>query len=274
MIPPIVIRPSSLPQYPDCQRRTASRLFPHQIAEWGYSFNVTPKNIGAMIGTATHTAAGWLLDEKIRTGEIGNLSEAEDRGVESLKYQRDGADISYDATTPNVSTGQLQIIRMIKRYRMDVAPKAKPTAVEQELSFTTGLGNKVVGHLDLTEDGPRDLKTGTQQRMNIAQYGAYSMLLRANGMPSLQVIEDYLRRVKIKEEQPPVQTTYYDLYLSEDVSASIIKSLERSYALFMENGKPGEFLANPNSVLCGEKFCGCFHSDFCPESKAKAKKES
>lgn len=272
MIPPITIRSSGLPMYPDCQRRTVSRIFPIQIAEWGHEVKQTPMGIGAMVGTATHTAAGWMLSEKIRTGEVGNVTEAEDRGIMKLKEQRDGADVRYDSTTPAIGVGQMQVQRMTKRYHLDVAPKATPTAVEEEVSFVTRKGNTLMGHLDLTQDGPRDLKTGTQRRINIAQYGSYSMLLRANQKTSLQVIEDYLPRVKIKDEQPPVQTSYLDLYLAEDVAGSIIQSIEAGYEKFMENGDPLVFAANPNSVLCGAKFCGCFKTKFCKESWSKVEK--
>jgi hypothetical protein len=272
MIPPIVIRPSSLPQYPDCQRRTMSKLIPYQIAEWGYQINHTPLGIGAMVGTATHEAAAFMLSEKMRTGEPGSQSEAEDRGIERMKTDRDGQDVNYDLTTPDTSTGQKQVVRMAKRYRADVVPNVQPAGVEQQLEFQTAAGNTVRGTLDLAEDGPIDLKTGTVRRINIAQYGTYSMLLRANGLASHQVREDYLKRVKLKNEQPPVLAVHYNLALAENVSMTIIRDMERAYVKFMENGDPGAFFANPNSVLCGAKFCGCFHTKFCPESASKEAK--
>lgn len=269
MTAPIVIRPSALTMYPDCGRRTAARLYPDRILEWGYTLNPTPRGIGSMVGTATHAAAGWMMEAKIETGTVGNLSEAEDRGIESFHEQRSGADVEYDTTTPSGTVAQQQIARMVKRYAADIAPVVQPTAIERMLEFKTKRGNLVRGTLDMADSGPRDLKTGTKQRQNSLQYGAYSMLLRFNGIESTQVIEDYLQRVKIKEVQPPVKSYRFDLALAENVAASVINAIEVSYEKFMESGVPFWTSANVNSVLCNKKYCPVFGTDFCPESTAK-----
>ena len=260
----IVIRPSSLPQFADCQRRSAARMFAIQIKEAGYSLREIASSVGASVGTATHTAVASCMTTKMNTGELGNQTEDEQRGVESLEQQI-GYGVSWDPTTPNLSTGQRQVVRMYRSYRGTVAERVQPRAVERRLESRTRRGNVLSGQVDLTDVGIRDLKTGVLSRSNVAQYGAYSLLARAAGEDVARIIEDYVQRVDIDKEQPAPVEIVYPVRLAERVAANVIADVETKYESFISTGDNLTFAANPASVLCSDKFCPCRHTTFCEE---------
>ena len=70
----ISIRASSLSSYPDCLRRTASRIFYDDIVAAGYELRTTNTGIGAATGTGTHSGAGYILSQKIETGIEGDIA--------------------------------------------------------------------------------------------------------------------------------------------------------------------------------------------------------
>ena len=260
----IVIRPSSLPQFADCQRRSAARMFAIQIKEAGYTLREIASSVGASVGTATHTAVASCMTTKMNTGELGNQTEDEQRGVESLEQQI-GYGVSWDPTTPNLSTGQRQVVRMYRSYRGTVAERVQPRAVERRLESRTRRGNILSGQPDLVDDGIRDQKTGVMHRVSLQQLGAYSLLVRAAGGEVLSLTEDYIQRVDIEKEQPEPVEFRYDVGLAERVAANTIADVEERYAKFVETGDNLVFRANPSSQLCSAKWCPCHSSTFCRE---------
>lgn len=261
----LVIRPSSLPSYADCPRRTVARSIPALVRDAGFELPQRPGSIGAMIGTATHAAVAYTLTEKMNRGELGNATEAEQRGLEAL--QEETADgVLWDDTSPNKNSAEKQVVRLTTAYRRVVAPNLEPVAVEQR--YEAEFGPFVVGGtVDTCTDGVRDLKTGKMQRMNIAQYGCYSLLRRANGEPVANIFEDYVPRVALTKPQPDPVSTPYPVDLAEKIAKSIVIKMARDVTQFQESGNPLEFAANPMSMLCNPKFCPAHGTDFCPETK-------
>ena len=122
----------------------------------------------------------------------------------------------------------------------------------------------------MTDDGIHDLKTGTSRRVNISQYGVYSLLRRSEGETVEHLTEDYIQRVAIDKWQPaPVQVAH-DRQYSEEVAVSIIADIEQRAAEFEISVNPLVFMANPASQLCSERYCPAFKSNWCPESRIKA----
>jgi hypothetical protein len=117
------------------------------------------------------------------------------------------------------------------------------------------------------DDGIRDVKTGIVSRSNIAQYGGYSLLRRLEGGRPARIVEDFIRRVPLREEQPPPVTIHYDPALAERVAARTIAEIEEQYAEFLESGDPLAFPANPNSVFCSPKFCPAHGTSWCMEGR-------
>jgi len=244
----------------------AGRLFPMQLREWGFQIRQSVSHVGAAVGTGSHAGVANLLTEKMKTGRVTVSSESKDRGEAAFKEAL-AYGIEWDTVTPRSDIGVRQIIKTINAYAQHVAPRFDPVAVEQHLTQTTAAGNTLSGHIDLAVNAIRDLKTGKFEGGNIVQYGAYSLLLRANGGESRYVAEDYIKRVKVDDPQPPPKETIYDVNVAEAAAANVIKRLERDYTEFMETGNPGAFLANPNSILCGERLCGAWGTEFCREHK-------
>ncbi len=271
----IVIRCSSLPPWPDCERRSAAIMFPVLVEAAGFTLQQRRSHIGGVVGSAVHTGAGYMLTEKIDTGEVGNETEAVDRAETEMKRRLDEAPIVFDATTEKVPTAQKQIARMVRTYRR-FAEGVDPEAVEYNLRADLGDGFILSGHGDAftrIDAGLRDLKTGTLKRMNAGQYGGYSVLARANQMPVVNIYEDYLKRVRVSKEQPPVETVEIDQESAEHQAMDTMRRIKRAvqnFQMLMDKGsdRPERaFQANPLSMLCSEKFCPAFGSDFCKVHK-------
>ncbi len=262
----MLIRCSSLPAYDDCARRTAARLFHAEVIDAGFTLNKTAQNVGAAVGTATHAAVAYLLLEKMHTGNVSVNSSTIDCGNEALiNATKHG--VMWDDVTPTLSTGIKQVDRHVRTYANTIAREITPVAVEQELTLTTREGNTLSGHLDQSVNGVRDLKTGKFRGGNIKQYGGYSLLLRGNGNESNSVVEDYIRRVSLQDNQPAPVSTAYDVNVAEQAAARLIQRIERDYAEFRVEGDVQAFPANPTSMLCGPKFCPAWGTDFCREHK-------
>jgi hypothetical protein len=111
----ISIRASSLSSYPDCLRRTASRIFKDDIVEAGYELKIPNTGIGAATGTGTHSGAAYILQHKIETGEAGKTEDAKERAIQSLHYEIEPG-VTWDATSPNLNTAEKQVLRQVHSY--------------------------------------------------------------------------------------------------------------------------------------------------------------
>ena len=251
----------------DCGRRAATKLFWREIHDAGFTLRSLSAGIGAATGTATHAGMGFMLREKMLTGELGNETEQDQRALASLSEQV-APGCTYDTTSPNLNTAQAQVLRQVRSYRQHVAPKLEPVAVEQRYEAETG-EMMLSGQIDALEtDGIiSDLKTGTVQRSNMLQYSAYSLLLRAHGFTITGAREDFIRRVAIDTPQPEPTRTLIDIGHGEHVVMATIQRIARDYEAFIKTGNPLSFAANPMSVLCGEKWCPAFNSSFCLEHR-------
>ena len=95
----ILVRSSSLTGFPDCERRFAARAIPEIVEGHGFQLRRTYGSIGGKIGTATHAGAAMLLSTKIKTGETGDIGDAIDASITSLRAEiAQGA--LWDETTP------------------------------------------------------------------------------------------------------------------------------------------------------------------------------
>lgn len=263
-----VIRASSTSTWADCPRRGATRVFPHLVRAAGFDLRETLQTIGASVGTATHAAVAHTMAQKALSGTLANETETEQCGIESLS-ESVGNSVRWDATSPDLNTAEKQVLRQYRTYRLHLAEKIQPLTIERRITITTARGNQLSGAIDLTDEGIRDLKTGTSRRVNMAQYGTYSLLRRSEGDTPLHLVEDYVKRVSLDKEQPPPVVIAYDREYAEEAAVRVITEIEDLASEFEATGVPLVFLANPASQLCSERYCGAFHSKFCPESWVK-----
>ena len=265
-----IIRASSLPSYPDCSLRWAATTMRKEIKGLGWELRDLPQNIGAANGTAVHAAAANALTTKKDTGELGKVDDAIEVGVESLKKQAGELEIAWDKTTPEMSVAQQQVIRQTRLYHDKVAPEIKPIAVEEYLKAEIEDGFVLSGHVDVTEKFDlHDLKTGKNQRANQAQYGAYALLRRSHGGKANHLVEDYIRRVSVRSPQPDPEHVVYDGARAERQAMATVKKIIQDVKLFRETKDPWSFVANPNSFLCGDRWCPAFGTKFCGSWREK-----
>lgn len=249
--------------YPDCNRREAAKMFATEIESFGYKLKKRPPSIGAVIGQATHSGAAYTLRAKLDTGELGNATEADQRALETMEREADDG-VVWDQTTKDHNTGQTQALRQVRSYRIHLAPKIKPIAVEGYLEAEFLGKAMLVGSPDNCEPRTvRDLKTGTRRRANAAQYGGYALLRRSNGEVADELLEDFIQRVSLKKEQPEPETISHDPALAEQLAWQTLQRIVHDYERFMETKDSSAFMPNPNSMLCSEKYCPAHSTEFC-----------
>jgi hypothetical protein len=277
MAEPTIIRASALLSYPDCNRRSAARLFRPEIEAAGYRLRHIPRSIGAAIGTAVHKAAQVLLGEKAASGVLPPASVG-DAALDELHVQLGQGDIAYDASfTLNRNEATRQTVGMTQIYRSVVAPKVEPILVEERLEAEVAPGLVLSGHADVVAREPgavRDLKTGVRRPRSVApQLGAYSLLSRSHGLDITRALIDFIQRVRPARPQPDPLSSSLEVAQAETAATNILRHIEGDLATFRHGdpvrrilpGDPWAFQANPASVLCSPKYCSAFGTEFCRE---------
>ena len=270
----IKIHCSALPGYADCPRRNACSpwMLRNEIIEAGFVLRDERKGIGATVGKSVHAGANETMLEKVKTG--GNPcseSRAVDRAI--VEYCSNVPDNDFDATTPDQTTGERQVIRQTRAYYNLVAPKINPFFTEQRYSADLGNGFYLTGQPDVLEQGGnlRDAKCGSVFRDCRAQGGGYGVLLRANKMEIAGFDVDFIPRVKIQKPQAAPETHTYVIAEAEKTAWFLIKKILADISEFRKTKNPWSLSANPMSMLCGEKYCSAYGTEFC-EFKKEAKK--
>jgi hypothetical protein len=265
---PIVIRPSTLPKWDDCALRSAIRSYPELFLAAGYPLREVPSHIGAVVGKSVHAAGERLMRGKLDTDVLPSFNEAAEAAESQLEYELNSGLIHYDQLTPQQGTAARQIRRMVQRYRIDVADMTRPVAVEQRMKAKLKSGTILSGQMDsicLFPDAIRDTKTGRMRSWNAPQYGGYSVIARANGMPAEKILEDFIPRVSLQHDQPETQTIEIDRRHAERLASKIVTRIESQVQDFVQTRDVLSFPANPSSSLCKDTFCRAWGTDTCKE---------
>ncbi len=264
----IEIRASSLSGYTDCGRRTAANIFRDAIEAAGYHLRQTPQNIGAIIGTAMHEGAAYSLTRKKDHGEMGCENEANQAAIANLEENMQ-EEFIFDPATISKDDAVKQTKSMLKALRDHIIPLVVPTMIEERLKAR--IGNIVLsGQTDAGEaDGIIDWKSGRVKRYHINQIGAYGLLARSHGKGASKGTEYFTQRVKPDKEQPLPVKSEYDMPIAENSALSITKRIGRDFEEFQKTGSRFAFMANPSSMLCSDKYCRAYGTDFCREHKKK-----
>lgn len=242
----------------------------------GFRLRSTPRGIGAAIGTAVHKAAEIVLKEKALSGRLPPSSLATDCAAETLdEAVRQG--LAYDQTTQNRAATAIQAIGMTRAYHRVIAPIVEPIVVEERLEAEVSPGVILSGQPDVVAREPnriRDTKTSVRPGGTHApQIGAYSLLVRSNGLDIDEAAVDTIRRVTAGKAQPDPTSKPVRLAHAEAAASSIVKHILSDLRTFREGdperriepGDPWAFAANPQSMLCSPKYCPAFGTAFCRE---------
>ena len=267
----LVVRASITSGYTDCPRRAATQILAGQIAG---PFGLAPSraHVGALAGTAVHAANNAALAEKVKTGALAPADACDDAAVEALHTGlREAEAVTFDDDSPSMHAAEATVLRQVAMYRSAVAERIDPEAVEMRVEAETPERDIAIsGQPDvLCRDGTlRDTKTG-RRRVNAAQYGTYSRLLRSNGRPVLAIVEDHLERVHPSRPQPPLEQIPVDLDTAEAMSAAALARIIADLRAWSRLGTPEVFPANPLSNLCSPKFCRAWGSRWCSAWRLK-----
>ena len=264
------IRASTLPSYPDCPRRSAAKTHRRELEAAGYAFRDLPPSIGAAIGTAAHKVGEVVLRAKIETGELGDLGQGIDLAMAEFDTEIEAGAI-WDDTTQNRNAAQIQIGNLARAYFHGVAKRVEPLAVELYLEANTGGGVLLTGNIDLvTVSGSvRDTKTGAIDRDYYAQLGGYGLLCRSQQEPypvtGLGI--DWLPRTAHTKPQKPLVQKEYPLAACQRLALDVIGTIKRDLADYRTTGNPAAFMCNTGSMMCSDKYCPAWGTDFCPITK-------
>jgi hypothetical protein len=284
MTEPTIIRCSALTGWPDCPRRGAARLFWREIEAAGYRLRHTARSIGALIGTSVHRAAAVALGEKAYSGSLPPESVVTDAAAETLHDGfKSGEAIAYDSgprgVTSNRQQAERQTLGMSQAYHRQIAPQVEPIMSEQRLEAEIEPGLILSGQPDIICREPaavRDLKTGVRPGgTHAGQIGGYALLAHSNDIDIEVAAVDFIQRVPAHKPQPDPVTKPVLVQLAESTAASVIKHIAGDLQTFRHGdaerriapGDPAAFLANPNSMLCGEKWCPAWGTEFCHEGR-------
>lgn len=269
----LVIRPSSTNTWFDCEARTAARSYPHLMIAKGYELRSLPKHVGAVVGTGTHAGAEFMQRKRLAEADLGKTSEAVEYAIQRMQEEIADGEVWWDDATPRFNDAQQQVQRMVHVYRRDVAEQIRVVAIEERLEGKVTETLMISGKADVITILPgklRDTKTGKRRSYCLPQVGSYMSLTRAHGHQIEAGAVDYVPRVGLKKEQPPVETLdNIPRALAESVALRTIKRMDTAVREFQQSGDLRVFARNPNSSLCSDRFCPWWGTKACPEGRFK-----
>lgn len=266
----IIIRCSSLSIAADCFRRNAARSWPTMIESYGYKLRRTGTHVGAAVGRTVHGAAETVLRRRINGQQAMSREELGDVTGQGLEVELSSDEINYDEVTRGSADAMLQACRMVNTYVAQVAPRFTPDEVETRLEAVYRPGFVLSGQKDvlaLGDGGLRDLKTGRKRSQNSAQLGGYLLLAKANEKwrDITRLVEDFLGR-----SRKPVDAVEIDYSPKDAMKAAlaILDVLTRQVTAFQADpSNPWAFPANPRSMLCSDRHCPAWGTNFCREGR-------
>lgn len=257
----ISIRCSMLPGWSDCARRAAAKQFGPLIEQAGFPLRRLMPSVGAAIGTAVHLALQSVMSARVN-GIIDTLDGVVSDGMR--KFEEEIAPgCEWDATTKSVGDARQQIKSLTQALLAHV-PDGEPSLVEQQLQASLPDGWLLTGKPDLLAAGHLDdWKTGSVIRNYMAQCGSYVLLVEANGFEVTGAGTIFAKRVRPGTVQPPAVRIPFDLNTSRRAAWAAIREIQRDSEQFQQTADPFSFRANPMSLMCSEKYCAAWGTEFC-----------
>lgn len=264
-----IIRPSSLPGYNDCAKKTAAKLFPKEIALLGYELNRSLPGYGSAIGHSLHSAAKRMHLAKRDGQQIPSVADLMDEAAE--EFDKETAEgVIEDSTTKNRDTAMKQMTQQLSTYRAYVLPKLQPKLVEEK--FTEQIRDDITleGTIDLmTTDGLlHDAKFGTKLGAFQAQLGLYYRLVKNNGQDVTGLVVDWVKRVGKTAAPAEPKSIPYEVEPAYKQASETVKRIIADRDRFLATGDPYSFPMNPSTMLCSAKYCTAWGTKFCDQWRA------
>lgn len=234
-------------------------MFRTQLIDAGFQIRESIRHITAAIGTGAHSGA-MIGARRKSEGENPKISDLVEIGIVSLRKEI-AEGIEYDDTSRSANIAEKRVRGIINVFASELLPAIEPDVIECPLKATFGDEVLITGHPDLIETSIkiRDLKTGKSGQGHYAQMGTYSLLRQANQHPKPNgLLIDH-----IPQKKPEYTLTQYSVDVCEQIAKSTIREIIRQYRLFESKQTPDVFPANPMSMLCSEKYCTAYGTDWC-----------
>lgn len=262
----INIRASMLPSYQDCPRRSAAGQFRTIIEAAGYTLNQRPQIVGIAVGQGLHAGVKQQADTFISSGQWGSIDDAIDSGID--RYHQDIKDgVIFDNNTVSSNEAEKQIITQVKSFVYEVTPHIKPVKCERKyISVTEDKEFEFTGSADLidTDDIIDDIKGGARSRPYHAQFGGYALLRRAEREGETKGCRVWhMPRVSTKKSYPGAQMHVYDVKLCILSASYTINQIKSNVKSFLKTKSSWAFPANPLSMMCSDKYCPAWGTEFC-----------
>jgi hypothetical protein len=261
------IRSSMTTAYIDCPRRAAASQWRKIITNMGYTLKPSKASIGAIVGISAHAASKAMMDHKLETGtdDVGPIEQNIEVGIVTLKKGMD-TEIVFDDTTESQNTAEKQVAQLVRIFQFLIAPDIKPV-------YTEKYRNAAVAD-DVTFDGScdgqettgviPDYKFGSKYRPCHAQLGGYSILKKTeDGKSATGLTQYHIPRTSLKKPAPDPSIIDYDVNVCERAAFAMINHIARDMRAFLKTQNPWAFPANPMSMMCSEKYCPAYKTNFC-----------
>lgn len=261
----IYIRSSMLPSYTDCPRRAAAQHWKKEITDMGYELKTLPNTIGGAVGDGVHAAAKYLLNNKLETGQIGRVNDGIDLGMTTLE-ERSAGGVLFDSTTSSIRDAQKQCASLICIFAGTVTPNIAPLALEVYRKAQVLPDVEFGGSCDIetTASGIEDNKFGRICRPCQAQLGGYSILKKSDtGISATGLHQNHIPRTPMDKPAPAASIIKYAVDVCERMAYAMIMHITRDMKSFLKTQNPWAFPANPMSMMCSEKYCPAFKTNFC-----------
>ena len=259
----MIIRCSTLPHYNDCPRRAVANGYKRMIEDAGFKLRDRLNGIAAAVGTASHHGSGHVMILK-RDGFAWNLKDAQEISIEKFKTESAG-EVIYDTTTPSKNVGEKQILRLVQAFCAMAAPTIQPEFIEKKKKATINDQFQLSGTPDIETviNELDDLKFGMKMKIFDSQIGGYILLRQANKLSTETAKVRHFPRTAINKPFPGQQIHNLDIKLCLRAAWGTIKLIMRDLTEFTNTGSEWSFSANPMSMLCSNKYCNAWGTNFC-----------
>jgi hypothetical protein len=273
---PSIITASTLPTIGECMCRAAAKAFGargkmksdfRDRLEAEHPYLIAPKKNGiyAVIGTSCHAGCEMSLKTDLETGSHPARQDVIDCATDHIKTIED---IGYETDIPRLGEAVGVVARLAGFWADKVAPNlGHPKLVEVRLDAK--IGDVILsGQLDLlTVDGDvSDHKFSKRATNCMAQLGGQFMLAKSHGHEVSSISSSLVNRASSKKEPEWSTQTFY----MQDAGRLAYRYIQRAstaIGIYMQNGDPEAFDANPGSQLCSPKYCPAHGTRFCRYGK-------
>lgn len=274
MMEDIVLRASSVGTTADCGLRWAAGALRREFIAAGYEVRQTGFSVAAALGTALHAGAYEILIPRLQSGtrDLGSLLDAHAAAVEAFAREME-RDTEMDDTTRSFDVGVKQLLRMLTVYQEQVAPDIHPVRLEQRVTarISSDPGVMISGQSDVVAEAPaiHDTKTSARGiRPHIYQLGTYINLentIRAQeGSERVKgAVIDTIPRSPISKPQGNAARSVYEAETAARIAHFQAQRVVRDVREWRLRHDAMVFQANPNSMLCSDKFCSLHGTKTC-----------